>query len=320
MLLNLSTLRTELANLVKGTAITNDRRDRWLNLAQDDLATELDPENLDFSHTFSSVASQRTYNAPFEFNKIYSVIDTTNDIELTNLTEGELEEQDPDRSDTGTSYYYAQSGLSWVTNQPSSSSVLTMVSSAAGDTTQTVRVNGLDSSSVQATESFALNGVASVVGTTSFSNILQVIKSATTTGNITVTSNAAAVTNVVIPAFLLARQHQPINLYPIPSGVNSYRIRGIRRPWPLVNAQDIPDFPEAYHELVLIGACIRGHLDLFRPTIARNLKLQEWQPKVEKLKGEMGNKRSKYSTVLDSNGRSYPRFNLGSNYPYYDRD
>lgn len=318
MLLNLGTLRSELVDLIKSKSITNTRRDRWLNQAQSDVAAEMDCEHLNVTKTFSSVANQRTYHFGFEFNKVLSLRDTTNNIDLTELTEGEIEEMDPDFSDTGTPYSYSITGMSWVENQPSSASVITIVSDSASDTTQTVTINGFDANNTEITETLSLNGLTPAVGTTSFTEITHISKSESTAGIVTATSNSAAVTVIRIPAAQLAKQYQPLNLYYIPSAINVYKVRGIRRPRMMISANDYPDFPEAYHELVLIGAVIRGHLDRFRPSLALKVRQELWEPLVKRLKGEMGNKRGKSSPVI--HGSPSPRYGgwLGPDFPYQD--
>lgn len=315
MLLNLTTLRSELGILLKSTAISNERKDRWLNMAQDDVATEMDAEHLTRRITFSSVADIRTYYLDCEFNKILSVRDTSNNLDLLPLTEGEIEESDPDFSYSGTPDSYSLTGLSMVSAQPSSASVVTVVSSSASDTSQTVRVNGYDPSGNPITELITLNGTTSASGTVQFTEIKQVIKNTTTAGNITVTTNSGSVGIVTIPSFLLAREFQPLNLYPVPSGINTYVVRALLKSRPMVNAEDVPDLPQSWHELVLIGAAIRGHIDRFRPTLALNLKERLWLPMVRKLKGEMGNKRGKISPVIGEGAPLIFGGRLPSNYP-----
>jgi hypothetical protein len=315
VILNLSTLRTELGALIKSTAITNDRKDRWLNLAQDDVATAMDAEHLTHRISFTSVADTRTYYLDFEFNKILSIRDTTNNWDLMPLTEGQLEENDPDFSYSGTPDSYSLTGLSMVAAQPTSASVVTIVSSSASDTSQKVRVNGFDANGTAITELISLNGTTNAVGSTSFTEIKQVLKDTTTAGNVTVTTNSGVVTVVRIPSFSLAREYQPINLYPVPSGANVYVVRGMQKARPMVNAEDIPDLPQSWHELVLVGAAIRGHIDRFRPTLALNLKAQLWEPKVKQLRGEMGNKRGKFSPVIGEGSSIIFGGRLPSNYP-----
>ena len=100
MILNLDTLRSELSNRLKNSAISVSRRDRWLNLSQDEIAISMDPDHLITLTTFTAVANQRSYNLDVEFNKVLSVRDTTNDIDLTQVSESEIEEFDPDFGDT----------------------------------------------------------------------------------------------------------------------------------------------------------------------------------------------------------------------------
>lgn len=65
---------------------------------------------------------------------------------------------------------------------------VTVVSSDVGDTTQSVIVYGIDNGTGNpASETLALNGTTPVVGSTSWSAVHGVIKTAVTTGNITVT-------------------------------------------------------------------------------------------------------------------------------------
>jgi hypothetical protein len=313
MLLNLETLRSELGVLIKATAISNDRKDRWINMAQDDVITEMDAEHLTRRISFSSVADQRSYSLDIEFNKILSVRDITNQLDLLPLTEGEIEESDPDFSYKGTPDSYSVTGLSMVQNQPSSASVITVVSSFASDSAQRVRLNGFDANGVDVTELLTLNGTTNVVGSVQFKEITQVVKSSTTVGDVLVTAGAETI--VRIPSFSLAREFQPINLYPIPSGVNEYVVRGLKKARLMVNPEDIPDLPQSWHELVLIGAAIRGHLDRFRPSLALSLKDRMWDPMVKKLKGEMGNKRGRVSPVIGDGAPLIFGGRLPSNYP-----
>jgi len=74
----------------------------------------------------------------------------------------------------------------------SPSGLVEMVSSAAGDTTQTVTLTGLNSVNSEVTEVKTLNGTTAVDFTTNWKVIWKAVKSATTTGTITVRKDAAA--------------------------------------------------------------------------------------------------------------------------------
>lgn len=65
------------------------------------------------------------------------------------------------------------------------------ISSAAGDTTQTITVSYLDNSLTLRTETKTLNGTTVVAGSATMNTLLKAIKSATTTGDVAVESTTA---------------------------------------------------------------------------------------------------------------------------------
>lgn len=301
MFRNLTALRSELTNLLKtnNNAVSTSRILDWLNQAQDDVATEMDPDNLIVTTSITTVSGTRRYTTDLEFNKIMSVVDTTNNVPLDPISETDVEDIDSELSQTGSPNFYTVYGLDWVREQPSSASVVTVVSSSASDTTQKVRINGIVSGSVD-TELLTLNGTTNVNGTKSFSEIHSIAKDGTTTGRITVTTNSGGVTNAILAPSRYAEQRQALFLWPIPDGAYTMRVRGVRRTRPMLNNEDFPDLPEAYHDLVLIRAKIRGHEDLFRFSIAEALREREYMPMLQKLKKQMGNNRGRRSFVIGS--------------------
>lgn len=74
----------------------------------------------------------------------------------------------------------------------SPSGLVEMVSSAAGDTTQTVTLTGLNSVNSEVSEVKTLNGTTAVDFTTNWKVIWKAVKSATTSGTITVRKDVAA--------------------------------------------------------------------------------------------------------------------------------
>ena len=292
---NLQKIQTEVLNRMKthSQLVSQSRITDWSNLAQDELVTEFEPDHLQKEINFSTVINQREYFFELEFNKILSVTDVASNFPLDNVTRADEELVDPNRDDQSSNpYAYIVGALSWVKAQPTSASVITVSSSSTSDVAQQVRINGIVAGE-EDSELFTLNGTTAVVGTKSFTEVFTVAKGDTTEGNVTVT--AAAVTITTIPAKALSKQYQPIILYPIPSAVEAFRVRGIRRPRQLVYKQDFPDLPEIYHELIILGAVIRGHNDLFKPTLAEAVRTQEYEPMREKLKAQMGQNRSKRS-------------------------
>ncbi len=63
----------------------------------------------------------------------------------------------------------------------------TIISSAAGDTTQTVTITGRDSTGAIVSEALSLNGTSRVTGAQNFERILKIVVNAAHTGTITVT-------------------------------------------------------------------------------------------------------------------------------------
>ncbi|MDQ3171504.1 MAG: hypothetical protein M3Q55_15325 [Acidobacteriota bacterium] len=80
--------------------------------------------------------------------------------------------------------------------------VLQYLSSAAGDTTQTVRVFGLDGANLPVSETVTLTGTVAVTGTQTFSTVLGALKSAATVGTITVRSTVPTTLFSLAPATL----------------------------------------------------------------------------------------------------------------------
>lgn len=295
MFKNLAQLRVELANRLKNTKIGNDRLTTWLNDAQDIITNMMDPDHLMVNTTFTTVADQRKYYLDLEFNKIISIVNEDANIQLDQISEGDLEDIDPDRTTSGQPYLFSVFGLEWIKAQLDVPSTITIVSTKSADTTQKVRINGIVDG-VDDTELLTLNGTTPVTGSKVFTEIFNVPKNGITSGKVIVSAGATIIAELA--SFELAHQYQPVHLYPMPSGAESHRVRGIRRPRPMVYDEQFPDFPVGYHELVLIAATVRGNIDLFRPKIARDIEVNELFPAVDDLKKQMGNKRYKQSPVI----------------------
>jgi hypothetical protein len=301
--LRLTELRSELAVRLRQPGLSTAQRDLWLNIAQDDVATYLDPEHLVVPYTFTTVSGTRKYFLDqTEFLKILSMRDVSNVLDLSERTMQEIEAWDPDYTDTGTSKYYIPFGLEYVRAQPGSAGVATVVSSSASDTTQSVRINGLVSGA-QTSESISLNGTTTATGTVTWDagtvntlTVFSAVKSAVTVGRVTVARGSD--TLAIIPPSLFAEERHPVYLWPEPAAANTIRGHVLRRPRKMVNAEDFPDFPVAFHELVLIGAVIKGHLSMFNFRAADELNQKYFLPAVGRLEKQQGNTRGKYSPVI----------------------
>lgn len=87
-----------------------------------------------------------------------------------------------------------------IASQLGGADTLQVVSAAAGDTSQSVTIYGLDGSNVPIQETIALNGTTPVAGSVSFTVITGVLLSAVTTGDVSVESSDGLTTHVTITA------------------------------------------------------------------------------------------------------------------------
>ena len=312
MAITLANVRDEVRANLKSSLIATARIDLWANLSQDELWRSIDPEYGKETSTFPTVSGTRLYRFEASIDKILSVVDQTNQLRLVQTSETDIERFDADLNDSGSPNYYTLYGLDYISNQPSAASVITVVSSSALDTTQTVHIVGT-SSGVEVSETLTLNGIGAVAGAVSFTSLRKISKSATTTGRVTATSNAAVVTNVVISPRRLIREFQPIRLWPVPSAVSTILVRYIRNPVRMVDAGDIPDLPEVWHSVLLDLVLAHGHEFLYEfdaATRRRNM--------VEKFLGDLratnSHKRDK-AAVIGGTRFAYGIGRLPPNYP-----
>lgn len=123
---------------------------------------------------------------PDDVADVVSVLDKTNLVRLEEVSPQDWINRNYSAIDTaGTVDSYTVYD-SVVRTQPSSAGVVTIVSTSTADTTQTIYVNGINSTGVQVDDTITLNGTTTATGTVSFSRILGISKSAVTVGTVTV--------------------------------------------------------------------------------------------------------------------------------------
>lgn len=316
--LNLAMLRTELGQKIKKTNIATARVDRWLNMGVDDVIRALDADHLVTETTITTASGIRLYFVPDCLpNGIISVVDTTNDIILSKIDEEDVERIDPDRNDSGNARFYNGFGFTEYEGVPLSASTVDIVSASASDTTQQVRISGLINN-VLDDELITLNGTTVATGSSLFSAIYGVRKTATTLGRVTVNVNDASNTVIAyIAPDALIRQYQPFRVWNVPDAADSLRVRFYRQARPMINVEDVPDVSShEFHELVLIAAAIRGHRDLFDHDVAKVVLVEEFLPFVEQFKRLQGKNRTDRSPVIGQTNISKFSTLLPSTYGY----
>lgn len=202
--------------------------------------------------TFPIVPGQRSYSLHQEFGRPFYFRNITTRRLMRETPSRNIDSQNVDWENDGENERFALWGLQHVQNQPSSPSVITIVSSSALDvgSTKAITVRG-DTSDGVTTEQINPNGTTPVVGLVQFTKILRVTKAASWAGTMTMTSNSGAVTNLKLFPTELGRHYLQFYLLFNPASADTIQYRFYRRPSPLVNDNDIPDVPDP-HSVILV--------------------------------------------------------------------
>lgn len=160
-----------------------------------------------------------------------------------------------DDKTTGIPELYRMWGADMVIDQLLEASIVTVSSSSASDTTQTVTVFG-NVSGYPDFETMSLNGTNSVNGSKSFQNIERVVKNASTTGRITVTGNSTNATIAVLPVGDTTGgiMYRKIRLFPLPTTVFPMQAWYYKDPFRLVGDTDIHELGHQFDEAVILLA------------------------------------------------------------------
>lgn len=143
-------------------------------------------------------------------------------------------------------------GRSEVANQPSSASVIAAASTVSGDSgTGSVTITGDTTSGVRS-ETIPANSSGAV----QFTTIIKVTKNGTWAGTLTLTSNAGAVTLLMLLNAEYGRSYQQIKLLANPSGAQTAEYQFYRQPSTLVADNDRPDIPTPFEELLVYDALL----------------------------------------------------------------
>lgn len=206
---------------------------------------------LNDTDTFTTTTSEAEYALSSETWVIKRLVDTSNRRVLRRIIEEDEAYSDPDRSLTNQPTAYFGTYLRTVQYQPSSASQITIVSSSASDDSDySVRLRGKLSSGIEVPETVTMDGTTPVVSTNSFVSF-KISKAQVSNGYYTVTSNAGAVTNVVLAPEEIQRQYPWIRLASTPGGAYTIREDFLRRPMNVVADTDIFEVPELLEEALV---------------------------------------------------------------------
>lgn len=178
--------------------------------------------------TFSTVSGTEDYILSKDVGNIYQILSSVAPYHIHSISEQTFDTIEPNRTRTGNPSTATLFEMRGVNTQPSSASVITIVSSSTSDTTENVIIRGLVSDEDDF-EELTLNGNTNVNSSKSFSRIDSITKSAVTVGRITITSNSAAVTNAVMGRLELTMRFKRLRLYPEPAAVITITIKHFTR-------------------------------------------------------------------------------------------
>lgn len=194
-----------------------------------------DIKMLDYS--FTTTVGKSDYVLPRDLKNPIYVIDSTNGRELSEQDLQFFANQDP----SGISQNSVVSGYSIfnsrVAEQPTSASVVTIVSSSSADTTQRVLIRGIVDN-VEQVEYISFNGIISASGSKSFSRIISISKDGTTTGYVTVTCNSQTI--AVMSPDEKSYMVKIMRLYQVPSDSTTILCPYVVEPVDMLYDDDIP--------------------------------------------------------------------------------
>jgi hypothetical protein len=209
--------------------------------------------------TFATAVGRQEYALHEEFMRPLYFFNTTAKLYLKEVPERQLGPEGYRWNDaTGPAEHFCLWGRYQVERQPTSASVITIVSDSALDTGGDYQlfIRGENASGRMESVVVNQNGTTSASTTVQFTKILQVSKSRQWNGTMTMTSNGGAVTNLVLGFCDMGKLYPYLYLLEGPTTAETIEYRFYRNPQNLVNDYDIPDIPYPFSELLVWDALV----------------------------------------------------------------
>ena len=101
-----------------------------------------------------------------------------------------------------------------------------------------------------------MNGTTQALGSKSFTSIERVVKSGSTVGRVTVTTNSANNTVAVLPVGDTTGGilYKKIQLFPLPNEIIPINVQYYKDPYRLVNDEDIHELGQEFDEAIILLA------------------------------------------------------------------
>lgn len=213
--------------------------------------------------TFASVLNQAVYAIPWGSDRVDAITERTTQIRLRAQSVDWYRRAAPDPTVvTGTPGYYVPFGFQAVSVQPAAATGLWAVSTAAGDTTQSVKIETMRTGGNPFSSALTLNGTTRVqLGTaTDHVEVTKFYVSAVVVGDINLyTASTAGTLLATIPIGQTFARYYSFALWPTPAAAITYYVEG-ERPLPdMSNGTDEPPFPTRFHRVLVDGALWREY-------------------------------------------------------------
>jgi hypothetical protein len=276
-MLTLSEMRSQVSDRIGiNDSGYNAKIDDWINYRYDDIVGRHDWPQLYRTSTLTVNVGDSVLALPRDCALLLNIQDRTNNINLAPLNPSAGGRGYLDSINTnGLATVYWWEGVSML-KQPSSASVITFASANASDTSQTIRVWGIDSNGAEQTESVSLNGTTNASTTNSYTRVDRISKDANTLGIVTATSNSAAVTVAKIDPYNFGTSYNQIRIVNPSANALSFNITYKIKVPRLINDEDVPML-DSSHALV-VGAYIDALRQQRQHTKAKVLEYNQVEP------------------------------------------
>lgn len=214
--------------------------------------------------TVTTVSSQATIGLPLDIRTVLDVQDTSNRINLDEMTVEEHDKLDPGRTETGRPLRYFNIGRFGLQVPIDATSTISVQSSSTSDSTNLfVRVTYYDANGMRTSENLTLNGTTAAVSTGSADpsqsrGVERFTKYATSNatfvGNVLCKDVTAGVVIARIPVAYESPDYTWLEFDQIPSSAISLRVRAMATKPDLINDNDWPEFDEQYHDILTLLA------------------------------------------------------------------
>jgi len=256
MLSTLKEIRDNIADTIRDSQV-DSLIDSYINLTINELSDYHSWSFLRRKTEFSTVSTQEDYQLPRDVDRLNLIRQTTAPTRLRFVPDHLFYAWIPNPTAGGNPRYYRLWEEVGVVTQLTADDTIDVVSDSTADT-QTMTITGLDDNGVFQSETYTINGTTAVTGSVTFSKVLQVSKSAATTGTITVTENSGSTTLVTLMPWERSPRFKTISLYPIPSSAITMYVEYYTRLKELVNVSDVPNIDTKWLWVIREGALAKA--------------------------------------------------------------